>query len=158
MSQFQTYKDRMLEPTLVRIEQELIKLKSIQHYSPSEINYSYQSNTLGVHSYNRGGWETAEGVIASLLFTSHFPDIFPRVSLVFYGVGDDGSSPGALMDLRYEKVSANTVRIYVNTIDSPVPMSAPVPFTANFYVYSNVNGILSLEKTYVIPTDPGYSG
>ena len=134
------------------IERELVSLKAIQQYSPSQIKYSYVSNTVSVASYEYMDGQRAQGVIVSLLFTSHFPNIYPKISMTF--TTNPGDRGGVLTDYRTENAGSNRARLYIKAVDTMIPMSAPTAFTANFTVSSNVSGVLTLEKTYVIP---GYS-
>lgn len=152
MGQLKSFKSTSLEKQLATVEKELISLKAIQQYSPSQINYSYTSNNVAVASYQYISGSQAQGVIVSLLFTSHFPNIYPKTSIVFSrNAGDHG---GVLIDCRTERAGSNQARLYIQAVDTMIPMSTPTAFTANFRVLSNVSGVLTLEKTYV---RPGYN-
>ena len=150
MSQYQSFKNQSLDKRLVRIEQELLKFKAKQIYDPKQVNYSYRSNYLDVEAYRirpDDPYNNQYGILASLVFTSYFPNVFPRISL-------DASytkNTGVLLNMRTEKASNNSVRIVVYLLDSVVPLATPQQFTARFVVLSNSNGTLKLERTYVVP-------
>lgn len=154
MGQFKSYSSLNIERELSSVENELLKLKAIQRYSPSQINYSYQSNSVTVNSYV---WGTPadyignhHGIVASLIFTSYFPHIYPRVSMVRLNY-TPGIYNGVLLNYRSERVSANQARIYLQYVDTVIPMDSAHLFTVVLAVKSNVSGVLALEKTYVVP-------
>lgn len=154
MGQYQSYNDSFLSKEMIKIEEELLKLKAIQRYSPSQINYSYQSNSVTVDSYV---WATPasyidnhHGIVACFTFTSYFPNIYPRVSMVRLNYRENTYN-GVLLSYRTEKAGANKVRIYVQYSDTVIPMDSPHPFTVELAMKSNVSGVFALEKTYVVP-------
>lgn len=153
MGQYRSYRDSFLDNEMIKVEQEMLQLKAIQRYSPFQMNYSYLSNTVSVSSYVWGTpgaqIENHHGVVASFIFTSYFPTIYPRVSWVHIN-GNQGYS-GVLMHYRTERAGDNKVRIYVQYYDTVIPMDPPHPFTLSCAVKSNVSGVLALEKTYVVP-------
>ncbi len=145
MSQYSSYIGRSLVNRLTKAEMDLIGLKSKQIYNSGQMNFSFESNPVTVKSYL---WQpTAHdhyGILASLVFTSQLKDIYPRVALSY--------DAGFLVSLRYEQKSENEARMVVQLVDQLVPMEDPVQFTTNFKVYSNTQGVLKLENTYVLPS------
>lgn len=144
MGQYSSFNSNNLENRLVKAEQEILRLKAIQNYDPQQIKYTYRSNTLSIDSYRVFPNDSNNhGVIATLLFTSYFPNIFPRVSLTWSG-------DAVQLSNRYEYASKNAVRIMIYFMDSVIPMSAPDPFTLSLVAESNVSGKLELERTYTV--------
>lgn len=148
MGQYASYNDQFLDRKLRDIEKEIISLKAIQKYDPSQLNYSYQSNRVNIPSYlispntpNYGHY----GILATLIFTSKLPNVFPRVSFDYEG-------SGLLITQRTEYWSKNQTRVLIYMVDTLVPMAPPYQFTINAFVYSNTVGTLTLEKTYVLPS------
>ena len=156
MGQAKSYNESYLEKQMGKIESEIIQLKAIQNYDPSQINYSYKSNSVSIDAYqiapsvpDYGHY----GILASLIFTSRFPNIFPRVSFDYTGYGQASGyiGDGALLTQRTEYWSKNQTRIIIYLLDTLIPMDTPYQFNIQAFVYSNVAGTLALEKTYVIP-------
>ena len=154
MGQYKSYRDTYLDREIAEIEKELIGLKAVQRYSPEQINYAYQSNSVTVNSYVYGtpaeNVGNHHGILASFLFTSYFPTIYPRVSMVRLNYTPNTYN-GVLINYRTEKVSSNQVRIYLQYIDTVIPMDSPHAFTVELAMRSNVTGVFRLEKTYVVP-------
>lgn len=147
MGQYKSFQENQLANRLVKVEQELLKLKAIQPYDPQQINYSYQSNTLMINSYRIAPSNPNDlhyGILATLIFTSWFPNIFPRVSFSFSG-------NAVLVSTRTEYLSKNQTRLMIYFLDSVVPMDIPHQFNISCFVKSNVSGTLKLEQTYVRP-------
>lgn len=151
MGQSRSVKGTSLEKQLGEVERELMALKAIQQYSPSQINYSYFSNPVDVTSYIYYSGGTHYGINASFIFTSRLKGIYPRTMLQIGPVGG-ALRYGVLMSQRSEKIGANKVRIVVQLIDTVIPMDSPYQFSTRFTVASNISGTLTLEKTYVLPS------
>lgn len=151
MSQARSFKNSSLENQIADIERELTALKAIQQYSPSQINYSYYSNSVDVTSYLYYSGATHYGINASFIFTSRLKDVFPRTILQ---IGPVGSSLryGVIMCQRSERLSKNQVRMVIQLADTVIPMDSPYQFSTKFTVASNTVGTLELEKTYVLPS------
>lgn len=145
----QSYRQNSVESRLIKIEQEILKLKAIQFYDPQQVNYSYISNSVTVNSYNWIQNYTTQGIVASFIFTSWFPTIYPRVMFDFERTS---GSTGSLIYERTERYSRNEARVIVQLTSSTVPFTNPDPFTINARVKSNVSGVLKLEGTYVLPS------
>ena len=151
MGQSRSVKGTSLEKQLGEVERELMALKAIHQYPPSQINYSYFSNPLDVTSYIYYSGVTHYGINASFIFTSRLKDIYPRTMLQIGPVGG-ALRYGVLMSQRSEKIGANKVRIVIQLIDTVIPMDSPYQFSTRFTVASNISGTLTLEKTYVLPS------
>lgn len=149
MSRSSSFNQTSLERQFQKVETELLQLKAKQQYNPDQINYAYTSNTVSIASYQYMSGQSGQGIIASLLFTSYFPNIYPKTSMTF--ARSAGDTAGVLIDCRTERAGSNQARLYIQAVDTMIPMSTPKAFTGNFTVLSNVAGALTLEKTYVIP-------
>ena len=148
MSQFSSIQEKNLERQLIKIEKDLLSLKAKQFYDPKQINYTYSSDNVSVSSYTIfSTGSNNQGILATFIFSSYFPTIYPRVILqVNYS-----SSYGILLNTKYERYSQNQCKITAFVVDEVVPLSPAHSFVANFVVRSNVAGTLALEKTYVLP-------